>query len=65
MAEDSDAGSVGPPVVNPVAQTLVTMTNEVNASVSGQLFVLLGFEFSPHIGSFSLNRLMMLMPSPG
>ena len=44
MADDSDAGSVGPPVVNPVAQALVTMTNEVNASVAGQLFILLGFE---------------------
>ena len=27
MAEDSDAGSVGPPVFNPIAQALVTMTN--------------------------------------
>ena len=44
IADDSDAGSVGPPVVDPVTQDLVTMTNEVNASVAGQLFVLLGFE---------------------
>ena len=44
MADDSDAGSVGRPVVGPVSQALVTMTNEVNASVAGQLFVLLGFE---------------------
>ena len=44
MADDSDAGSVGPPVVDPVAQALVTMTNEVNVSVAVQLFVLLGFE---------------------
>ena len=44
MADDSDAGSVGPPVVDPVAQALVNMTNEVNASVAGQFFVILGFE---------------------
>ena len=44
MADDIDSGSVGPPVVDPVAQALVTMTNEVNSSVAGQLFVLLGFE---------------------
>ena len=44
MADNSDSGSVGPPVVDPVSQALVTTTNEVNASVAGQLFVLLGFE---------------------
>ena len=44
MVDDSDAGSVGPPVVDPVAQALVTMTNEINAIVAGQLFVLLGFK---------------------
>ena len=44
MADDSDAGSEGPPVVDPVAHALVTMTNEVNTTVAGQLFVLLGFE---------------------
>ena len=44
MVDDSDAGSVGPTIVDPVAQALVTMTNEVNASVAGRLFVLLGFE---------------------
>ena len=46
MADDSDAGSVGTPVFDPVAQALLTMTNEVNASVAGQLFVLLGFEIT-------------------
>ena len=44
MADGSDAGSAVSPVVDPVAQALVTMTNEVNASVAGQLFLLLGFE---------------------
>ena len=44
MADDSDVGYVGPPVVDSVSQALLTMKNEINTSVAGQLFVLLGFE---------------------
>ena len=57
MADNSDSGSVGPPVVDPVSQALVTTTNEVNASVAGQLFLLLGFKI-PATNRFVFTELI-------